>query len=401
MKKLASLFLASLICLSTAVPAMAAGSVFKDVPDNYWAKKQIEKAYSLGMVSGYSDDTYRPSNSVTGAQVMAMLVRRYCPDDINVEMANACGISGRWYDGEFYAADKNHFLDGLPFEDDYTQVLDAAAPRELLVSMLYNVAGCPEADTMVLEQFTDKDNIASYAVNGFAWAVSNGVISGTSSTTLSPKGTATRAQVAVILIRYIEKFEGSIPEYVPDHEPTYEAKNSDGTTNADYVNSINDHKKINDYPTYGSASTVNDNGYFTKADVDIEGAVLQYDALKFLNAFLAEHGKEPARWVSIDEAEEYSLARAKEAYDNFDHVRPANAAGKTGIMTGENLYQGYGSASSVIKAWDASSGHHRTMLACAGREVCIARYGTTWVLVGFSDNGIKSAVNQAAQNYYN
>ena len=64
----------------------------------------------------------------------------------------------------------------------------------LLFAILYNVAGHPEADTSALSTFNDKNQVAAYAVNGFAWAVSNKVVGGTSNTTLSPSGTATRAQ---------------------------------------------------------------------------------------------------------------------------------------------------------------------------------------------------------------
>lgn len=54
----------------------------------------------------------------------------------------------------------------------------------LLFAILYNVAGHPEADTSALSTFNDKNQVAAYAVNGFAWAVSNKVVGGTSNTTL-------------------------------------------------------------------------------------------------------------------------------------------------------------------------------------------------------------------------
>ena len=64
----------------------------------------------------------------------------------------------------------------------------------LLFAILYNVAGHPEADTSALSTFeadtsalstfNDKNHVAAYAVNGFAWAVSNKVVGGTSNTTL-------------------------------------------------------------------------------------------------------------------------------------------------------------------------------------------------------------------------
>lgn len=409
-KKLTALLMVALICVSATVPALAAAPVFQDVPDGFWAKAQIEKAYALGMVGGTSYNeatgvrTYSPNNPITGAQLMVMLVRRYCPQDVNAEMAHQCGFSGTWYDGEFYAADKHGYLNGLPLEQGVRAVLEAPASRELLVAMLYNVAGRPDDSgdaATVLAQFTDRTKVAAYAVDGFAWAVGNGIVSGTSATTLSPQGTATRAQVAVILIRYIEKSGDKVPVPEPQPEPqptpTLEPKNADGTTNADYVNSISNHGKSNDYPTSGAANTANENGYFTKADVDIENATLQYDALEFLNAFLAENGKDPAMWTTSDEVEEYTMMRAKEAYVNFAHTRPDGGYN----LTGENLYKGYGNASSVINAWDGSSSHHGTMIATSGNYVCIAKYGTCWVLTGWkvNGNGLDYVVKFAENNY--
>lgn len=394
-KKLLSLAIAALMCISLCTTALASGTVFTDVQQNYWACSQIGKAYNLGIVSGYPDGTFRPANSVTGAHLIAMFARRYCAADISAEAAHAAGITCGWYDGELYALRENGYLDGIP-----STVWDAAAPRELLVALLYNVAGRPSADTSMLAPFTDRGDVASYAVPGFSWAVSNGIVSGTSTTTLSPRGTATRAQVAVIMIRYIEKFEGEVPEYVPDPEPTpgTESRNADGTTNAAYVNSISGVNKDAAYPTTGAASSPNANGFYTEADVDIEGCTLQYDALAYLNAFLDKNGKAHAMWTVNDEVEEYTMMRAKEAYVNFAHTRPD---GSSHLAT-ENLYKGNGGASGVINAWDNSVGHRGTMLGCEGIYVCIARYKTCWCLTGWIPNSkqLTNVVSLASNDYY-
>lgn len=394
-RKLLSLLSILLVLSVLVVPASAVGSPFSDVSKNYWASSQIGKAYNLGIVSGYPDGTFRPGNSVTGAHLVAMFARRYCSSDINADAAHAAGITYGWYDGELYALRKNGYLDGIP-----STAWDTAAPRELLVALLYNVAGRPSADTSMLASFTDRGDVASYAVPGFSWAVSNGIVSGTSTTTLSPRGTATRAQVAVIMIRYIEKFEGEVPEYVPDPEPTpgTESRNADGTTNAAYVNSISGVNKDAAYPTTGAASSPNANGFYTEADVDIEGCTLQYDALAYLNAFLDENGLAHAMWTVNDEVEEYTLVRAKEAYVNFAHER-IDGSGK---ISTENLYKGNGSTSGVINAWKNSTGHNGTMKASSGDYVCVARYKTCWILTVWSPNSrqLQDVVAFSSSNYY-
>ena len=316
-----------------------------------------------------------------------MLTRHFCPSDIETDpiVLSQAGHSGRWYSGNLYAALKHGYLDGIdPTEID----LDAPCTREQMVTILYNVAGRPATNTSALAQFNDRGQVAAYAVNGFSWAVSNKVVSGTSNTTLSPRGTATRAQVAVILIRYLENVEGvqfpdvnggstqpvePTPTPTPTKPDASNSQNADGTTNAAYVNSLCDVGKSNDYPTTGDASSPNANGFYTKANVDISGAKLHYEAIPYVNEFLAKHSELKTtntipwditmHWVTTDEQEEYTLLRAKEAASYFEHKRPDNSS----IISGENLYRGNSGAEVVIKAWENSSGHASSMLNAGTR----------------------------------
>ena len=362
-KRLITAMAAAVLTVTLAVPAFAAAPTFSDVPASHWAYTAIEKAAGRGMVAGVGDGKYDPNGAITGGQLLTMLTRHFCPEDIETDpiVLSQAGHSGRWYSGNLYAALKHGYLDGIdPTEID----LDAPCTREQMVTILYNVAGRPATNTSALAQFNDRGQVAAYAVNGFSWAVSNKVVSGTSNTTLSPRGTATRAQVAVILIRYLENVEGvQFPEVnggstqpveptpTPTPTPTKpdasNSQNSDGTTNAAYVNSLCDVGKSNDYPTTGDASSPNANGFYTKANVDISGAKLQYDVIPYVNAFLAKHPnlKETStaapwdttmHWVTTDEQEEYTLLRAKEAYSYFEHARPDGSSG----ISGENLYRG-------------------------------------------------------------
>ena len=162
-----ALLLSALLCLSLTAPTLAAGTAFPDVAPSHWAAKQIGQAREIGLFQGYPDGGFHPEDAVTACQFMTVLVNKYCPQDVNVDMAHQCGISGRWYDGQFYAADKNHFLDGLPLEEGWARVLDAEAPRELLVAMLYNAAGRPAADPSALDRYTDRETVSDYALPAF------------------------------------------------------------------------------------------------------------------------------------------------------------------------------------------------------------------------------------------
>ena len=422
-KRILSAVIAAALSATMTVPAFAAAPTFRDVPASHWAYTAIEKAAGSGMVAGVGDGKYAPNGAITGGQLLAMLTRRLCPEDIETDpiVLSQAGHSGRWYSGNLYAALKHGYLDGIdPTEID----LDAPCTREQMVTILYNVAGRPATNTSALAQFNDRGQVAAYAVNGFSWAASNKVVSGTSNTTLSPRGTATRAQVAVILIRYLENVEGvQFPEVnggstqpvepkptpTPTKPDVSNSQNSDGTTNAAYVNSLCDVGKSNDYPTTGDASSPNANGFYTKANVDISGAKLQYDVIPYVNAFLAKHPnlKETStvapwdttmHWVTTDEQEEYTLLRAKEAYSYFEHRRPNGDA----INSAENLYRGENGAERVIKAWENSSGHASTMLG-AGYEdetVCVASYNGVWVMTLWGGDELTSNLIFCAPNNY-
>lgn len=421
-KRLIAAMAAAVLTVTLAVPAFAAGPTFRDVPASHWAYTAVEKAAGSGMVAGVGDGKYDPNGAITGGQLLAMLTRNFCPEDIetNETALSEAGVAGKWYSGNLYAAIKHGYLDGL---DRSAIDFDAPCTREQMVTILYNVAGRPATNTSALEQFNDRGQVAAYAVNGFSWAVSNKVVSGTSNTTLSPRGTATRAQVAVILIRYLENVEGvqfpdvnggsaqpvePTPTPTPTKPDASNSQNSDGTTNAAHVNSLCDVGKSNDYPTTGDASSPNANGFYTKANVDISGAKLQYDVIPYVNAFLAKHAElketntspwdTTMHWVTTDEQEEYTLLRAKEAYSYFEHERP----GGSYILSSENLYRGNSGAEVVIKAWENSSGHASTMLG-AGYEdatTCVASYNGVWVMTIWADSTLKFVKTYAQNGYY-
>ena len=225
----------------------------------------------------------------------------------------------------------------------------------LLFAILYNVAGHPEADTSALSTFNDKNQVAAYAVNGFAWAVSNKVVGGTSNTTLSPSGTATRAQIAVILIRYLENVVGAtFPEVTPS-QPETKPEQGDATTvpsdvdayvktlpedvqhaisawykdlffsNPEDVKAAGIQKRA-DKPTLGYTATANKNGYHTECTLDLSGAVLDYDVVDIMNRYRHEDGRSThdAVWAYGDMLEEQALAGAKHPQLSEDSMWAGN-----------------------------------------------------------------------------
>ncbi len=419
-RKLTALLAAAALCLSLTIPASAAGS-FADVSPtrDAWCYTQVMQASEAGLMNGYGSSLFGKNDPITRGQ-MVQILYNYYGEDCGTNSGFSDVPSSAWYAKAVTWASKKGVASGY---SNGTFGPDNQLTREQMVTILYNVAGRPATNTSALAQFNDRGQVAAYAVNGFSWAVSNKVVSGTSNTTLSPRGTATRAQVAVILIRYLENVEGvqfpdvngssaqpvePTPTPTPTKPDASNSQNADGTTNAAYVNSLCDVGKSNDYPTTGDASSPNANGFYTKANVDISGAKLQYDVIPYVNAFLEKHAElketntKPwdvtMHWVTTDEQEEYTLLRAKEAYSYFEHERPNGSD----IISGENLYCGNSGAEVVIKAWENSSGHASAMLNAGYQSytTCVASYNGVWVMTIFGPNGFADVKEFASNNYF-
>lgn len=403
-KRLTAAMAAAVLTVTLAVPAFAAGPTFRDVPVSYWGYTAIEKAVGAKMLYGVGNGKFEPERSMTGGELLSMLTNYFCPEDIetNETVLTEAGVAGKWYSGNLYAAMKRGYLDGL----DRSEIdFDAPCTREQLVRILYNIAGQPAADPAVLNSYTDKNQISDFAVNALAWSVTNKIVSGMTPTTVAPQNPTARGQAARIVVGYLENARGVVfPEVAIPTEDT-RGQNSDGTTNAAYVNSLCDVGKSNDYPTTGDASSPNANGFYTKANVDISGAKLQYDVIPYVNAFLAKHPDQieetwdvTMHWVTTDEQEEYTLLRAKEAYAYFEHKRPDGSY----ILAGENLYRGNSGAEVVIKAWENSSGHASTMLN-AGYEdatTCVASCNGVWVMTIWGNKTLNLVKTCASNGYY-
>ena len=406
-RKLTALLAAAALCLSLTIPASAAGQKFTDVSStrDSWCYTQVMKVSEAGLMDGLRGNYFGKNDPLTRVQIVKSLYN-YCgerPATVRLDYFSDMPEDGLSATAIVWAGEKG-IISG--YSNGKFGPYDSLT-REQMVTILYNAAGRPATSTAALAQFSDRGQVADYAVNAFAWAISNHVVSGTSNTTLSPQGTATRAQMAVILTRYLEDVQGFV---FPEVEiPTVDSRsqNADGTTNADYVNSLCNVGKSNDYPTTGDASSPNANGFYTQANVDISGAKLQYDVIPYVNAFLAKHdylkgtGSTPwdttMHWVTTDEQEEYTLLRAKEACANFEHKRPNGDS----IFSGENLYRGNSGAEVVIKAWENSSGHASAMLGTGTQTytTCVASYNDVWVMTIWGPKGLAKVKTYAPADY--
>ena len=158
---------------------------FVDVPNNYWGSTYIDFATSRGLFSGTSESTFAPETPMNRAMIVTVLAAYEGVDTTT---------GSTWYEAGRQWAMANGISDGTNMNQNLT--------REQLAVMLWRYAGSPTVAP--LSGYSDLGNISDWAEMAMAWAVRNGMIAGMDGNMLNPGGQATRAQVATILMRFVE-----------------------------------------------------------------------------------------------------------------------------------------------------------------------------------------------------
>ena len=165
---------------------------FADVSDSAWYADAIDFVTSRELFNGTSDTMFSPGVAMTRGMIVTVLARLDGEDTTD---------GATWYEAGRQWAMENGISDGSNMMNKLT--------REQLVTMLYRYAQYKGLDTATTEEhltsFADAAQVSGYAVSAMNWAVGAGVINGTDSG-LAPKATATRAEVAQILMNFDRKF---------------------------------------------------------------------------------------------------------------------------------------------------------------------------------------------------
>ena len=182
-------------------PEQPTGLPFTDVKAGAWYADAVKYVFDQGLMSGMSAQEFGPDGQVTRGQVVTILWR----------LAGSPTVSGKtftdvsadaWYADAVAWASTNGVVSG--YESGLFGPEDQVT-REQLAAILYRYAQLSGKDTdqtADLSGYTDSVTISAWAPQALKWAVGSGLISGTGTHTLSPRGTATRAQIAVILQNY-------------------------------------------------------------------------------------------------------------------------------------------------------------------------------------------------------
>ena len=178
---------------------------FLDVSEGDWFYDAVRYVYEKGLMAGTSENTFGPNVITNRGMIVTILYRLAGSPDIEDENWGYPYVdvdANAYYGTAVYWARLNGIASGY---SDERFGPDDAITREQLAVMLYRFAKAQGHDVTAqadLSGYTDADQISGFAREAMSWASAEGLINGTSGSTLSPDSSATRAQVAVILMRF-------------------------------------------------------------------------------------------------------------------------------------------------------------------------------------------------------
>ncbi len=198
------------LTMTVTVPALGKhedhcpSAVFEDIPPyGDWAHGGIDFAIEHGLFQGVSDTRFDPNGTMTRGMLVTVLWRNAGSPE-----ADICDFTdvepGQWYTEAVAWAAENNIVNGVGDGrfDPMSQIT-----REQLATILYRYAGVEDPATEeLLTQFPDGTTVSPYARAALTWAVSQGLMNGVQSEGISylkPQGSATRAQTAAILHRWL------------------------------------------------------------------------------------------------------------------------------------------------------------------------------------------------------
>lgn len=177
---------------------------FTDVSSSDWFFKGVEYVVDKGIMSGVSENQFDPSGKLTRAMLVQMLYNMESRPACDAENAFIDVPVGQWYTDAVIWANDAKIVSGMG-EGLFAPNMEIT--REQMVAMLYNYAKYKGYDVTAsadLSTFADNASVSAWAQPAMQWAVAEGYISGMGDNQLAPQGTATRAEIASVIMRFME-----------------------------------------------------------------------------------------------------------------------------------------------------------------------------------------------------
>ena len=191
-------------CEQTAKISGTWENPYTDVTETDLYYDAVEFVASRGLFTGTTATTFSPDASLTRAMLVTVLYRLEGEPAVSGSTSFSDVKSGQWYTNAVLWASRNNIVAG--YGGGKFGVGDSIT-REQLAVILYRYSKYKDYSvtaTAALGAYTDQTAVSEWAAPAVKWAVAQGLIKGVTDSTLDPSGSATRAQVAIILMRYVQ-----------------------------------------------------------------------------------------------------------------------------------------------------------------------------------------------------
>lgn len=185
-------------------PSTSVADIFDDIQPGAWYEDAVQFAYDEGIMTGTSKTTFEPNTTTTRGMIVSIL-HRLEGNPVVTEEAFSDVSADDWYGKAVAWASSEGIVGGY---GDGTFQPNKAITREEMASILYRYAQYKDQDVSAradLTKYTDADQVGAWAEEVMQWANAEGLINGMTEDTLVPQGNATRAQVAAMFQRYLNK----------------------------------------------------------------------------------------------------------------------------------------------------------------------------------------------------
>ena len=370
MKRIFAALLALILCVS------ANAASFTDT-QTHWAKESIDYVADKGLFKGTSDTTFNPELTMSRAMLCTVLYR-YAGSPA---VAKSCTFgdvpADVWYTDAMAWAQSKAIIPWWMC-DEPTICPDEGVSRAEFASMLFSFyrylggmhyGDCSAGFQSIYPDLLTKGQVESWDIlnRDLAWAYSYGILNGTTTSTMSPLMTVTRAQIAAILQRFDCMFFKS-GSFV-DCEPTVE------TPSAEKAEPTAEEMELIRKAAYGALDVPTNSGAETEERIADHGdaqtaddSAVEEELIRLINDYRVENGLEPL--VRSEVLMECADIRVQEIKVKFAHTRPDGTSSGTVVkeVTGlnyvctENCGIGRYSAEQQFDAWKNSYVHNATML---------------------------------------
>lgn len=344
MKKFFSVALSIVFIVQSTITSCANAVQFKDVK-NHWAKESIEKTVSLGLMSGYKDQTFGTKKNVTREELASIVLRLAGDPEVSTQKSFA-DISGRWSENAIKKSVALELID--PLSPNHFGPAQAATRQDVAYAV-YKILLKNEI-RFSSETSGLKDIASSPYKEAIEKVVASKVMSGYPDKNFAPNKNITRAELASILVRVSETI----------HPIPANAATSSATT------AISDSAVAKSAPPESTVTLTIETSTGTKKAIGTFNRDLAYKTLELVNEERAKKNLSPLSWSS--ELEPITDIRAAEISKYFEHDRPNGThwydlyPAKENACRAENLAAYHSSPEEVVGAWMRSPGHRANIL---------------------------------------